>query len=239
MAISNKTRKNLWAKSGNRCSICKTELFAKKSEKDEVNIGEECHIISSKPNGPRHNPELTEYDNYENLILLCRNHHKEIDELHETYSEEVLRFIKTKHENWINSTLKKAFKKKAKDEPRFLARIVTGKDLLEILHNSYGYQTDYEQVETEEEAKFIAGIIQSFVNYGDISGMVEAYDRVQMVFQLNELLKEIEDKGYYLFGEKRIEEMKFKKGETDNWPIATIVIKKKNSPQIVKLDLNE
>ena len=77
------------------------------------------------------------------------------------------------------------------------------------------------------------------MDYGDISGMVEAYDRVQMAFQLNELLKEIEDKGYYLFGEKRVEDMKFKKGETDNWPIATIVIKKKNSPEIVKLDLNE
>lgn len=102
-----------------------------------------------------------------------------------------------------------------------------------------GYRTDYEQVETEEEAQFIGGIVQSFVDYGDISGMVEAYDRVQMGFQLNELLKEIEEKGYYLFGEKRVEDMKFQKGETDYWPIATIVIKKKDSPEILKIDLNE
>ncbi|MBO0320747.1 HNH endonuclease [Muricauda sp. CAU 1633] len=239
MAISNKTRKNLWARSGNRCSICKTELFSLKSATDKINIGEECHIISCKPNGPRHQPDLNEYDNYDNLILLCRNHHKEIDELYETFSEEVLRFIKTKHENWVNSTLKKAVEENKKDEPRFLARITSGKDLLEILHESYGYRTDYEQVETEEEAKFIGGIVQSFVDYGDISGMVEAYDRVQMGYQLNQLLKEIEDKGYYLFGERRVEDVKFKKGETDNWPIATIVIKKKNSPEIMNFDLND
>lgn len=217
----------------------KLSYLQKKSEKDDVNIGEECHIISSKLNGPRHNPELANYDNYENLILLCRNHHKEIDELHETFSEEVLRFIRTKHENWVNATLNKAVGEKKKDEPRFLSRIASGKDLLEILHHSYGYRTDYEQVETEEEAKFIGGIVQSFVDYGDISGMVEAYDRVQMGFHLNELLKEIEDKGYFLFGEKRVENMKYKKGETDNWPIATIVIKKKDSPEIIKFDLNE
>tara|TARA_R110002124_G_scaffold156333_1_gene323502 strand:+ start:608 stop:1327 length:720 start_codon:yes stop_codon:yes gene_type:complete len=236
MAISNKTRKNLWAKSGNRCSICKTELFAQKSKTDEVNIGEECHIISSKPNGSRHQPNLDEYDNFGNLILLCRNHHKEIDELHETFSEEVLRFIKTKHENWVSSTLKKAVGENKKEQPRFLSRITSGKDLLEIVHNSYGYRTDYEQVETEEEAEFIGGIIQSLIDYGDISGMVEAYDRVKMGFQLNEILKDIENKGYYLFGEKKVEDMKFKKGEVDNWPIATIVIRKKDNAEIMKVN---
>jgi hypothetical protein len=41
MAISDKTRKSLWAKSGNRCSICKIELFSEK-DADVFNIGEEC-----------------------------------------------------------------------------------------------------------------------------------------------------------------------------------------------------
>lgn len=81
MGISDKTRKNLWAKSGNRCSICKTELFSGQKNEDEFNIGEECHIISSKQNGPRYKSNLDNYDTYDNLILLCRNHHKEIDEL--------------------------------------------------------------------------------------------------------------------------------------------------------------
>ena len=58
MGISSKTRKNLWAKSGNRCSICKIELFSKKKGKDEFNIGEECHIISSNTNGPRHKSNM-------------------------------------------------------------------------------------------------------------------------------------------------------------------------------------
>lgn len=56
MSITDKTRKKLWAKSGNRCALCKEELVAYKEEKsDEVVIGEECHIISNRPSGPRHN----------------------------------------------------------------------------------------------------------------------------------------------------------------------------------------
>ena len=58
MAISDKTRKKLWAKSGNRCSICKTDLFSNKEKAEDLNIGEECHIISSKPKGPRHKISL-------------------------------------------------------------------------------------------------------------------------------------------------------------------------------------
>ena len=135
--------------------------------------------------------------------------------------------------------MKKAVGEDKKEQPRFLSRITSGKDLLEIVHNSYGYRTDYEQVETEEEAEFIGGIVQSLIDYGDISGMVEAYDRVKMGFQLNEMLKDIENKGYYLFGEKKVEDMKFKKGEIDNWPIATIVIRKKENPEILKINLNE
>jgi hypothetical protein len=239
MGISNKTRKNIWAKSGNRCSICKTELFAEKTKKEEVNIGEECHIISSKINGPRYKPNLDDYDNYNNLILLCRNHHKEIDELSETFSEEVLQFIKTKHENWVRDTLKKSVGEDKKKEPKFLSRITSGKDLLDIVHNSYGNRTDFEEVETEEEAEFIGGIIQSITDYGDISGMVEAYDRVKMGFELNEMLKEIENKGYYLFGERKIENMKFKDGKIEKWPIATIVIKKKENPEIIKINRKE
>ena len=47
MAITSKTRKELWAKSGNRCAICKKELVNQISEDDgSFIIGDECHIIS-------------------------------------------------------------------------------------------------------------------------------------------------------------------------------------------------
>lgn len=100
MAITSKTRKELWAKSGNRCAICKKELVNQISE-DEGSfiIGDECHIISSSAEGPRHKSGIEDYDSYENLLLLCKNHHREIDENCASYTEELLHYIKTSHEN--------------------------------------------------------------------------------------------------------------------------------------------
>src|SRR5690606_6138809 len=133
MAITDKTKKSLWAKSGNRCSICKTLLFTSNKDQNEFNIGEECHIISSKEKGPRYEPSLDDYDIYNNLILLCRNHHKEIDELTDTYTEELLRYIKTNHENWVQSTINNAINNGDKNKPKFLIRITSGKDLFNII----------------------------------------------------------------------------------------------------------
>lgn len=239
MAITDRTRKSLWAKSGNRCSICKTELFSNKVDSEEFNIGEECHIISSKDKGPRHKPNISDYDLFDNLILLCRNHHREIDELTDTYTEELLRYIKLNHEKWVQTTINNAINSQKKAQPKFLTRITSGKDLLNIVSDSHGYRTDYDEIENEEDAEYIGGVLQDLVDYGDISGMVETYDKVKMGFELNKLLKDLEEKGYYLFGEKGIERMKFSNGETDRWSIATLVIKKKDSSEIIKVDLNE
>ena len=240
MGITSKTRKMLWAKSGNKCSICKSELFSNEEGKGNLNIGEECHIISSQSNGPRHKGGLTNYDEYDNLILLCRNHHKEIDELTETYTEEIIRYIKQNHENWVSSTLNSSIEKEKKTKPRFISRITSGKELLNIISDSHGYRTDYDEIESEEEADYIGGILQDLQDYGDLSGMMaEPYDKVKWGLQLTEMLKRMEEKGYFLFAENNMERVKYGNGETDNWRIATILIRKKDNPEIIKLDLNK
>jgi hypothetical protein len=239
MGISDKTRKNLWAKSGNRCSICKIELFSLESGKEELNIGEECHVISSKSNGPRHKPNLGDYDTYDNLLLLCRNHHKMIDELVETYTEELLRYIKSGHENWVTTTLHNSINKNKIEKPRFLARITSGKELLNIISDTHAYETDYDEVQSEEDADYIGGVFQTLTDYGDLIGMLEVYERVKIGLELNELLKDLEKNGFYLFAEKNVRKMKLESGEPMNWAVATLLIKKSDSKEIIKIDFSE
>lgn len=235
MAISNKTRKNLWAKSGNRCAICKIELFTEKESKDKFNIGEECHIISSKTNGPRHKSNLDDYDTFDNLLMLCRNHHKEIDELTDTYTEELLRYIKQNHENWVNDTLNKEINSENNEKLRFLTRVTSGKELMNIIFNAFGYRTDHDEIETEEEADYIGGVLQTFVDYGEISDVLETHDKVKISLEFNGLLKELEEKGYFLFGERNLESYAGLK----DCPIATLLIKRKNNNEIIKMNLDE
>jgi hypothetical protein len=239
MSISDRTRKSLWAKSGNRCSICKVELLSNKNDSKELNLGEECHIISSKINGPRYKPNIVDYDIFDNLILLCRNHHREIDELTATYTEDVLMYMKLNHEEWVKTILNNALNSEKKNRPRFINRITSGKELLNIISDNYGYIVDYDEVENEKDAEYIGGVLQSLVDYGEISGMVEIYDKVKIGLELQKLLNDIEEKGYYLFGEKDLKKLKFDNGDKVNWSISTLIIKKKDNSEIVKVNLDD
>lgn len=89
MTISVKSRKLLWGNAANRCSFpeCKKKLVMDETETDDVSIiGEECHIIAREDGGPRGNPKLSKdrRDLYNNLVLMCRNHHKVIDDQEST-----------------------------------------------------------------------------------------------------------------------------------------------------------
>ncbi len=110
MAITEKTRKILWTRSGNQCSICKTNLVTAKSEPFSATIvGQECHIISEAFNGPRHKDEIenNNYDQEDNLILLCSNCHKVIDTQIDYHSIKKLKGIKDHHEAEIRTKLER------------------------------------------------------------------------------------------------------------------------------------
>jgi hypothetical protein len=73
----------LYAMSGNRCAFsgCPAPIIEDSPGMAGINMGEICHIRASKPGGERYDPEQTDAERhgYENLILLCRRHHKLID----------------------------------------------------------------------------------------------------------------------------------------------------------------
>ena len=67
----------------------------------EAVVGEVCHIRAARPDGPRYAPDqsTTDRHGYDNLILLCRNHHKVIDDDPEAYTVERLVRMKADHES--------------------------------------------------------------------------------------------------------------------------------------------
>lgn len=207
MAISEKTRKMLWAKSGNRCAICKIELITEQKTDSNLNIGEECHIISSKSKGPRHKPNLNDYDTFDNLILLCRNHHKEIDTLIDSFPEEI----------------------------KFLVRISSGKELMNILSDAMGYRVDYDNIISKDEADYIGSTLQTFIDYGEISSDLGIQDKINIGLEFDSQIKKLDEEGYFIFGEKNVEEYRGVK----NFSIATLLIKRKDNEEIIKLNLNE
>lgn len=110
MSISVQHRKFLWAKAGNRCSyryrgeVCDKELVVKDGEKDTL-VGEECHLVGEKPKTARYAASFNGRNSYDNLILMCSEHHTIIDVNKNEYTVDVLQKMKQSHENSIAERL--------------------------------------------------------------------------------------------------------------------------------------
>ena len=97
--------RELYLLSGNQCAMtgCKNVII---DDKGTV-IGQVCHIEAAMPDGPRFNPNQTNEQRREisNLVLICANHHLQIDS--------------KKHEaNWPVAKVKRL---KAEHEAKFKA----------------------------------------------------------------------------------------------------------------------
>ena len=222
MSISDKDRKHLWAKSGNRCAICKHELFFSNKNNEDFNIGEECHIVSSQLKGPRHVDNFQDYDSYDNLILLCRNHHKEIDDISNVsiYTKEKLHQIKHEHEKWVSESLTVNIPQKGIEVPILLF----GNELFNILSTSSGLSPNNDDYKSEEEAEYIANIWQMLSDYIDIIPDLTVYDQKKLEWDLHNLLNEMSEKGYFLYGKTVMVPVKFL-NNTEKLPMALLYIK--------------
>lgn len=100
----------LWAKSGSRCAFptCRQSLIIDETYADGFSIvGDEAHIVAREQNGARGISSLTEQerDEFDNLLLLCKIHHKQIDDQPDTFTVEALHKIKKDHELWIENLI--------------------------------------------------------------------------------------------------------------------------------------
>jgi hypothetical protein len=99
--ITEKTIKRLYALSGNQCAFpnCTVNFV---SWENDTNLSNICHIEAAELGGQRFNPNSDDdyRRSYENLILLCANHHIVTNDTSK-YSETVLQEMKRNHEDKI------------------------------------------------------------------------------------------------------------------------------------------
>jgi len=114
MPIDARTKQILWGKAGATCAFpnCRRNLVKDKTKEDrEVLVGEIAHIVAQSPGGPRNASPIPggNIDGYENLLLLCHEHHELVDQQHHTYNVERLLQFKKDHEEWVRSRLSKDY----------------------------------------------------------------------------------------------------------------------------------
>ena len=105
MAISERTKRILWSRSGGYCQnpACHRDFFVFFHDGDVTSLEELAHVIGQSQRGPRGRSELgtTERDEYENIILLCPTCHALIDKSPDHFSAESLYEWKRLHEESI------------------------------------------------------------------------------------------------------------------------------------------
>ena len=201
--ITTKTRKIIWSKSGGSCAICKQELTKKVDEKHLV-LGQECHIRSSKTNGPRYDSNFPKdkFDAPENLILLCRNHHKEIDDFPLKYSIESLIKIKNDHEVTIHNRSSQEIPQiKVIQSSKYLpaVQITSGMQLIDMASGAAGFAYAFDETEDDE----IYGLIKDLLSYVedlDIISDVSQSSKLDMARELKMIMNDLENHGYFVFG---------------------------------------
>lgn len=210
-------------------------------------VGDECHIISAQKNGPRHDPNYPakELDGYKNLLLLCRVHHKMIDDQYETYTAEILLKMKETHQKWVAQKLTDSNKPKPLRFRRtkgkaayFLTRLSTGKEILNLVEGSCGSSFDHDELETQQEVEMVGGFLEVVRDWADIGSDLGPGSRVETVFRLSQEIKELEDLGFFVFGAKEVHEMTggYAANPSD-WPVTIIRILRKNNPEIIAVPL--
>ena len=132
MSISNKIHKAIWGRSASRCAFPSCRKLLSEEYDGALNptlVGEVCHISAARPGGERYDPAITneERNSFNNLILLCRNHHKEIDDPENgerLFPCSTLLAMKTEHEEWVRSRLD--FDPVAQKEDEEVAQLIDG-----------------------------------------------------------------------------------------------------------------
>lgn len=104
MTYTEKTKKLLWGKSGCVCAFpgCHKALIGNEGDIQ----GEMCHIVARNKGGPRWRGNFEgDISGEENLILLCAEHHKLVDDFPQKYTEELLHQYKRNHEDEVKARI--------------------------------------------------------------------------------------------------------------------------------------
>ena len=151
VAIRDRDRKILWSRAGNCCSMCRAMLVREGAIGNGLTvIGDECHIVSSVPTGPRGGILVDDLDGYDNLILLCPNDHRLIDTLVDDYPRDRVLAIKRAHEDWVRTTLAASDGLSPltilRAEPAALRYLGTAKELLNVAVSAEESSLDHEEI---------------------------------------------------------------------------------------------
>lgn len=119
----------------------------------------------------------------------------------------------------------------------FLFRIDNGTKLGQLIGGSLVFRFEHDDPKTEKEADLLASTLQTIQDWGEIWSELESGARVKASFSLSQVINELEENDFWMFGSNTNEE--YAGISKDDWRVANISVLRIDNPKIVKLDLSE
>ena len=207
-------------------------------------VGDECHIVSGKAQGPRYDPAfpVEHVDDVDNVVLFCRVHHKMVDDQVETYTVDALRQLKANHEKWVSSALNAEkspqpvrLRRLKENIPAHLVRLQSGLDVFDILDRGCAFSFDHDEPESETEVELLSSFLQEAQDWGDLSADLEVGDRVRAAYRISSLLDDLERAGFWVFGEREVRRLEGGVGSPSAFPVSILRVVRSTSPEIIKV----
>lgn len=200
MPVSGKTRKALWVKAGGRCSICQEQLVTDpEAAEDHPSVyGEECHIVAQSRGGPRAD-DIDDLDGYDNLILLCRKHHKQVDDQVAHFTVERLRKIKYDHETReaARSGPTRLIPDPNSPTPRVLKLCFTGEPLWSLLCSSYSFYPSWPEGLDDAQGDAVGVFLDELSDWLDVAKELSYTEGRKAAKALGERISELAELGIF------------------------------------------
>src|SRR5260370_15235822 len=178
-----------------------------------------------------------EVDTYANLLLLCPSDHKIVDEQITYYTEQRLQTLKREHEQWVKdrvySTIP-AIKIRAPEagKPVMVQSIDTGKELMNIVAHTLAAHHDNPEPRSAEEAELIGRFFQGVTDYIDIWDEIEPSGRIQAEFSMSGEITRLLEAELVVYAGVKEHVIEGGVKATEPWPVAYIVIRRKDDESI-------
>ncbi len=137
--IPKNVERHLWGQSGGYCQnpFCNKSLIVD-VDGTKISIANMAHVVGAGKNGPRSEHDLAEYiekEGEENLMMLCLECHKIVDELEEKFTVEQMLKWKKDHIGKIETIFGVPSFESRKDARRYAERLL---DENNTIHAEYG-----------------------------------------------------------------------------------------------------
>jgi hypothetical protein len=95
---------------------------------------------------------------------------------------------------------------------------------------------EHDDLKSPSEVDLVSGFLQEAQDYGDLSGDLEAGDRVKATFEMTARLEELEQAGFWVFGGREVRRLEGGVGAPSPFPVAILQVLRASSPEIIKVD---